>query len=242
MYDLTKDLGYDMPIRLENKYRYDFLGFDLEPGGEQGLLCGGVFTLRTIKTGNASGNVLIDLIDCSNVNAFDTVIHGDCHFHLLNSDKLSQENEYKVAENIILNIVSNSTSTGFYLTLKNQKYGDLHSISSGDCKNIKPSQYKYLLFTQYHNNPVNVFQVELSPIFRLQEDLVWNNDMYHDFRELHLANKSEIAGHKIEPSTPWEKVKELIDAKCMEWKEKSEKKQEQLLSIVELQTLYPFEE
>ncbi len=55
-----------------------------------------------LKKGKSTGNVLIDLVHNSNINALKAHIHGDCHFHMFQY-RMSISNEpIKITDNISL--------------------------------------------------------------------------------------------------------------------------------------------
>ncbi|WP_214629629.1 hypothetical protein [Paenibacillus agaridevorans] len=119
MYNLTISLTFGEPLKLQSEYRYDFVAFDFDNDRGTGLLNNSVFVFRTITEGNVAGNVLIDLIDKSNVNAFDVAHLANCHFHLMRSAELRKEGIH-INDNITLQITETPVSSQYFAEIKDQ--------------------------------------------------------------------------------------------------------------------------
>lgn len=226
MYDLTISLDYGEPLKLRSKYRYDFVAFDINNDQGRGLLNNSVFVFRTISEGKVAGNVLIDLIHKSNVNAFDVVHHANCHFHLIESDKLREEG-ILINDKIILLITETSVSSQYFAEIKDQAvtsnspFGDNYKLTFTTCR--------YILFTLHHEDTVNAKNIELATIFDLQKEHIWHNNRYRNFNNLHTLDIDRYVNHKLDPSTPWSEVKTIIESENKKWADLSNQKFHQLL-------------
>ena len=237
MYELTISLKYGDLLRLDSKYRYDFVGINYE----HDFNFESIFVFRTIKEGKGTGNVLIDAIHHSNISAISTTLHGDCHFHIFNSEDVTETKIIEITENILLEKIENKSNHEYYVTLKEQKYKLINGIpcKDSDCKRF--SIVKYLLFTQYHEQIANMSFIELSPIFKLQMEHIWHNNRYGNFNNIHRLDVDKIVGRELDPSTPWAEVKNIIKKEREGWGEKEREKYKQLLNLKSSQSYLPIE-
>ncbi|ETT61193.1 MULTISPECIES: hypothetical protein [Paenibacillus] len=226
MYDLTISLDYGEPLKLKPDYRYDFVTFDINNDHGRGLLNNSVFVLRTITGGNVKGNVLIDLIHTSNVNAFDVASHANCHFHLLESDKLREEG-ILINDKINLQITETSVSSQYFAEIKDQAV--TNNSPFGDNTKLTFTTCRYILFTLHHENTVNSKNIELATIFDLQKEHIWHNNRYRNFNNLHTLDIDRYVNRKLAPSTPWSEVKKIIESENKKWRDLSNQKFNQLL-------------
>ncbi|MEK4781249.1 hypothetical protein NST86_34345 [Bacillus sp. FSL L8-0199] len=217
MYDLTIGLEYDRSLDLSTRYRYDFVGIDYQ----NDYIYGFIFVFRTIKKGNGTGNVLIDLVHNSNINALQAHIHGDCHFHTFQY-RMSMSNEsIKITDQISLEKVKNTTNDEYYALIKDQKYRLLNNASNQKSKNV--SFVRHLLFTEYNQHIANVDTLEFAPIFKLQQEHIWNNSKYSDYMNVsQLAKFDDTLKH----STEWKQTETIIQDKM----EHLEKQKEDILT------------
>lgn len=229
MYDLSISLKYNEPLALQKDYIYDFLGIDVEPIFGNCLPNKNIFVFRTIKYGNAANNVLIDLIDYSNLNAFDVTLHGDFNIHMLKSKKFLEDKEIRITDNIFLEVIENASNYEFYAILKDQKYNSTYGTLKEIQKNIQFPVIKYLLFTEYKEKPANMNKVQLAPIFDLQKELIWHNNRYWNFNNLSQLDVDNLVDHKLPPSTPWKEVKTIINRERENWEKKRDEKFNQFL-------------
>jgi hypothetical protein len=242
MYDLTIGLRYNAPLKLEGKYRYDFICIDqgLESKFMIGSFNHGVFVFRTIKWGRATGNVLIDLIDYTNVNAFDAELHGDCHFRMLRTQNILECKRIQITDSIALEVVQNTSNNEFYAVLKEQDYKFMNGPSSGsaNCKHFP--EIRYLLFTKYHQKIVNMEYVELAQIFNLQREHIWCNNAYWSFIDL-IYEIEQLGNISQNSSASWKNIKEIIERKYENLRRRERENFRQLMEIAHLQQYLPFE-
>lgn len=234
MYELTIGLKYDESLELNPKYRYDFVGIDYQ----NDFIYGCIFVFRTIKTGRGKGNVLIDLIHRSNINAISTHMHGDCHFHIIKNKFAIGTEPIKITENIFLEKTENKTNDEYYATLKDQQYRLINGVPPIDPEHKHFPIVKYLLFTEYHEAFANMDILELAPIFKLQEEHIWHNNRHKNFNDISTLN---IDDNKLNPSVEWSCVKKEIKNQREHWREQRENKFEQILHIKKLQRYLPIE-
>jgi len=239
MYDLSMSLNYQEPLVLQGKYIYNFICIDLEP------TYGSIFVFRTIKYGDGKDNVLIDLIDYRNLNAFDVALHKDCTIHILKKQKLFEYKSLKITDNITLEVIFNNSNYEFYAILKEQKYKCRYG-KLGEVKEEKhfPS-IKYLLFTMYkekeRENIMNVNSIELADIFKLQEELIWNNNRYHNYNDLTKITIDKLVNNKTGQSSAWNEIKTIIKTERVGWDKKMSEKFNQFLLKSSLQEYVPIE-
>ncbi|HHQ2480375.1 TPA: hypothetical protein ACSPJ7_004712 [Bacillus cereus] len=214
MYDLTIGLEYDRALDLSPRYRYDFVGIDYQ----NDYIYGFIFAFRTIKKGNGTGNVLIDLVHNSNINALQAHIHGDCHFHTFEY-RMSMNNEsIKITDHISLEKVKNTTNDEYYALIKEQKYRLLNNgLNNPKHKNL--SLVKHLLFTEYNQHVANVDTLELAPIFKLQQEHIWNNSKYSDYMNVSQLVKFDDT---LKHSTEWKQTEKIIQDKMEHLKKQKE--------------------
>jgi hypothetical protein len=208
VYDLTISLTYGEPLKLKSEYRYDFVAFDIDNDRGRGLLNNSVFVFRTITEGTVAGNVLIDLIDKSNVNAFDVVHHANCHFHLIESDKLRKEGIH-VSDNITLQITETPFSSQYFAEIKDQTFTSNNTF--GDSYRLGLTTCRYILFILHHEETVNAKSAELAAVFELQEEHIWHNNRWRNFNNLHMLDVDRYVNHKLDPRGP--KLKKLLKVK-----------------------------
>lgn len=213
MYDLTIGLEYDSALDLSPRYRYDFVGIDYQ----NDYIYGFIFVFRTMKKGNGTGNVLIDLVHNSNINALQAHIHGDCHFHTFEY-RMSMSNEsIKITDHISLEKVKNTTNDEYYALIKDQKYRLLNNASYRESKNV--SFVRHLLFTEYNHQVENVDTLEFAPIFKLQQEHIWNNSKYSNYMKVsQLAKFDDTLKH----STEWKQTETIIQDKMEHFKKQKE--------------------
>ncbi|HFF1840460.1 hypothetical protein P4K54_23760 [Bacillus cereus] len=213
MYDLTIGLEYDRALDLSSRYRYDFVGIDYQ----NDYIYGFIFVFRTMKKGNGTGNVLIDLVHNSNINALQAHIHGDCHFHTFQY-RMSMSNEpIKITDHISLEKVKNTTNDEYYALITDQKYRLLNNAS--DQKSTNVSFVRHLLFTEYNHQVENVDILEFAPIFKLQQEHIWNNSKYSSYMEVsQLAKFDDTLKH----STEWKQTETIIRDKMEHFKKQKE--------------------
>ncbi|PES64231.1 hypothetical protein CN507_20895 [Bacillus cereus] len=236
MYSITNGLKYDESLVLNPKYRYDFVSINYQAdfGYES------IFVFRTIKEGNGMGNVLIDLINESNINAISTNLHGDCHFHIFKSIDLAKVKSIEITEKISLEKIKSTSSDEYYAILQEQKYklNNGVSVEGSDC--IHLPVFKYLLLTQYHHPVVNMNSTNLAPIFQLQKEDIWHNNRCFNFNDISRLDVDKV-GYELDPSTPWREIKKIIEEKKEEWIKKSYKKSDQISKLRQLQKYIPVE-
>lgn len=222
MYNLNIGLTYENFLQLSDKYRYDFLTINPSPGYGFGPLNSSVFVFRTIKESYLSkkeslNNVLIDVINYSNVNGFDTAIHGDCHFHILDINNLKQDNII-LTDIISLKIIEDETGKTFYAIAKNQKVvltDNFHKVESNST--IEINELKHTLFKINTSDIINCKEIELTKIFDLQAQDIWHRNRYYNFNNLSNIDIDKKSSNTLDPSTPWNKVKKLIDKNREYW-------------------------
>ncbi|KXH87649.1 hypothetical protein COL26_31025 [Bacillus thuringiensis] len=201
MYDLTIGLEYDRALDLSPRYRYDFVGIDYQ----NDYIYGFIFVFRTMKKGNGTGNVLIDLVHNSNINALQAHIHGDCHFHPFKFRMSMSNDSIKITDHISLEKVKNTTNDEYYALIKDQKYRLLNNASNQESKNV--SFVRHLLFTEYNQHVENVDTLEFAPIFRLQQEHIWHNSKHSDY-----MNVSQLAkfDDSLKHSKEWQQAQKII--------------------------------
>ncbi|HDR7595028.1 TPA: hypothetical protein QCX59_004233 [Bacillus mycoides] len=234
MYELTIGLRYNKPLELNPKYRYDFVGIDYH----NDFIYGCIFVFRTIKEGKAKGNILIDLVHNSNIDAISAHIHGDCHFHIF-KDRFSIGNKsIKITENIFLEKTENTSNDEYYASLKEQQYRLINGVASmgSDCKHFPI--VKYLLFTEYHEPLANMDMLELAPIFKLQEEHIWHNNRHWDYHDISTL---DINDSKLNPSIQWCHVKKVIKNQREHQRKQREEKYNQILHLRDSQKYLPIE-
>lgn len=237
MYELTMGLKYDDFLKLEQNYRYDFVGIDYQ----NDLLRGHIFVFRTIKEGKGKGNILIDLVHPTNINAISANLHGDCHFHIFKNECSIGDQPIEITENIFLEKIENVSNFEYYVSIKEQKYRSNNKILTHDSDYEYFPAVKYLLFTQYHEPLANMNSLELAPMFKLQKEHIWHNNRYFNFNRISSLDVDKQVNHKLDPSTPWWKVKNIIENERKHWREQSEEKYNQLLHLKNLQEYFPIE-
>ncbi|MGR5865063.1 hypothetical protein ACT7DZ_17320 [Bacillus cereus] len=224
MYELTIGLKYDEPLDLHHKYRYDFVGI----GYQNNYIHGCIFVFRTIKKGKSTGNVLIDLVHNSNINALKAHIHGDCHFHMFQY-RMSISNEpIKITDNISLEKVKNATNDEYYALIKEQKYKLINGVPAIDPVHKHFPEVKYLLLTEYHESIANMDTLELAPIFKLQEEHIWHNNRYSNYND---TSKLDVDDNNLNSSIKWSQVKEIIKNKRKHFEKQSEEKTDQIFEL-----------
>lgn len=223
MYDLNIGLTYENFLQLSGKYRYDFLAINPSPGYGFGPLNSSVFVFRTIKESYLSkkesiNNVLVDVIHYSNVNAFDTAIHGDCHFHILDIKNLNQD-DIVLTDIISLKIIKDETGKAFYAIAKNQKIICIDKIhKDNDNPAIEINELKHMLFKINNSDIINCKKIELAKIFNLQVQDIWHCNRYYNYNNLSNLDIDNSSNNKLDPSTSWKDVKEIIKQKREFWK------------------------
>lgn len=226
MYDLTISLDYEEPLKLKPEYRYDFVSFDIAEE-DRGLLNGGVFVFRTILEGKAAGNVLIDFINKTNVNAFDVAKHANCHFHLIAPDKIGEEG-ILVKDNVVLKINEASVSSQYFVEINDQAVTTNSPL--GDNYKFTFTTCRYILFTHYHKDTLNTRSIELAAIFDLQSEQMWHNNRHRNYNNLFTLDVDRYVNKKLDPSTPWSEVKKIIESENEKWRDLSRKKFHQVLN------------
>lgn len=217
MYDLTIGLEYDKALNLSPRYRYDFVGIDYQ----NDYIYGFIFAFRTIKKGDGTGNVLIDLVHNSNINALQAHIHGDCHFHTFKYKMFMSNDSIKITDHISLEKVKNVTNDEYYALIKDQKYRLLNNASYQESKNV--SFVRHLLFTEYNQIIENVDTLELASIFNLQQEHIGYNSRCSNYMNVsQLAKFDDTLKH----STKWQQIETIIQDKM----EHLEKQKEDLLT------------
>jgi hypothetical protein len=236
MYDLWIGLTFENLIRLSEKYRYDFIAFNSEPNYGFGPLNSSVFVFRTIKDScmtkkDSLNNVLVDIIHYTNINAFDAAIHGDCHFHSLDIHKLKKDEDIVLTDIISLKSMEDAIGTTIYAVIKDQKLRriDRHSRTQ-DNSVIEAKEVKYMLFRLNDQLTINCSEVELAKIFQLQVDAIWHNNRHFNFNQLHKLDIDKEVKNNLDPSTPWEEVKKLIEEKRKYWEDQSRIVSDDLIS------------
>nr|WP_242227324.1 hypothetical protein [Bacillus cereus group sp. BfR-BA-01315] len=225
MYDLTKGLRYNTPLDLKVHYRYDFVGIDYG----NNFINKHIFVFRTIKEGKGKGNILIDLIHSSNIDAIRAHMHGDCHFHIF-EDSFSIGNEpIKITENVFLGKIENTSNNEYYVSLKEQQYRLINGVGP---KHKHFPVVKYLLFTEYHAPLANLNALELAPIFKLQKEHIWHNERSWNCRNISWLDIDDSSAMR-------EQVKEIIEKGRGDWREEERKKWHQLSERKRLQEYFP---
>lgn len=241
MYDLSNSLSYDEPLQLLEKYQYDFLGMDFVAKYHTGILKRNIFVFRTIKYGEGKNNVLLDLIDCTNVNAFDAAMQDDCNFHMLKSKKILEDKEILITNNISLGVIENTSNYEYYAILKNQKYTRNDEILKAIEEDKELPIVKYLLFTVYKKELANIDKVELAPIFNLQKELIWHNNRYYNYNDLRTLDVNPSPKRKLNPLTPWNEVQSIVNRERKDWQKEKCGKLDQLLRKCRFQRYVPIE-
>lgn len=237
MYDLTIGLKYDDVLKLEQKYRYDFVGIDYRHDAVHEH----IFVFRTIKEGKGKGNILIDLVHPTNIHAINANLHGDCHFHIFKNECSIGDQPIEITENIFLEKIENVSNFEYYVSIKEQKYRSNNKIPTNDSDYEYLPTVKYLLFTQYHEPLANMNSLELAPMFKLQKEHIWHNNRYFNFNRISSLDVDKQVNRKLDPSTPWWKVKNIIEDERKHWRKESEEKYNQLLHLKSLQEYFPIE-
>lgn len=237
MYGITIGLSYNEPLAMDTKYRYDFVCFDFEPKFGKGPLDGSVIVFRTISEGEVAGNVLIDFIDHSNVNAFDIALHGNAHIHMLNIDSLIEQKTFSITDKITIQATKNTLhNIEFQALIKEQKYEIKRDITERIPIDFK--EIKYILFTKYHEDIANMGNYHIAPIFKLQKEHIWCNNRWWNFNDL---TKIDIDNNRLETNTPWGTVQEIIKNERKKWNEKQKEKFHELLNAKKLHHSFPIE-
>lgn len=204
MYDLTIGLEYDGALDLSPRYRYDFVGIDYQ----NEYIYGCIFVFRTMKKGNGTGNVLIDLVHNSNINALQAHIHGDCHFHTFQYRMSMSNDPIKITDHISLEKVKNTTNDEYYALITDQKYRLLNNASNHQSKNVP--FVRHLLFTEYNQHIENVDTLELAPIFKLQQEHIGCNSRYLDYMNVSQLTKFD---DNLKRSIEWNQAQKIIQDK-----------------------------
>ncbi|NMM62079.1 hypothetical protein HBE96_05120 [Clostridium sp. P21] len=227
MYNLSIGLTYENLLQLSKNYRYDFLSINPTPGYGFGPLNSSIFVFRTIKESHllnkkSINNVLIDAINYKNINGFDAAIHGDCHFHILDINNIN-EGAINLTDIISLKIIKDETGETFYATIKNQKIIPADKIDNNDDNDIiEVKQLKYILFKINNSDIINCKKVELAKIFALQIKDIWHRNRYQNFNNITNLDIDKGLNDKLDPSTSWEKAKELVEQKRKHWETKQD--------------------
>ncbi|AJA42578.1 hypothetical protein phiCT453B_26 (endogenous virus) [Clostridium phage phiCT453B] len=233
MYTLSIGLDYEHFLQLNSKYRYDFLAINPEPGFGFGPLNGSVFVFRTIKdsylrNNESLNNVLIDVVDYKNLNAFDTALHGDCHFHFLDINNI-KDDEIVITNNISIKNTKDETGVLFFAITKNQKIQYVNTDNPEDSI-IKVKDLKHILFKLNNQAVFNCHEVELAKIFELESKHIWHNNRYHNFNNLGSIDIDKNPHKKLEDSTSWKKIKEIVNENRNYWGSESRKSFDDLLN------------
>lgn len=228
MYGLSIGLTYENFLRLDKKYRYDLLAISPKSGYGLGPLNSSVFIFRTVKTSylvhdESVGNILIDVVNYRNINGFDTAIHGDCHFHILELEDFNLKENIFLTKDISLNIIRNDFSKSVYAITKNQKVIKMQDFINNNCnKVIKLDEIKHLLFTINDSSVVNCKNVELAKVFSLQAKHIWHNNRHYNFNSISKIDINKNLNTEINSSTSWDDAKKIIENNYNDWGLKSD--------------------
>lgn len=188
MYDLTTELTLKDEINLEYGCRYDFIRFLREERVEDDPLNGAVFVFRKETRDNTNQRILIDLIDSRSVNAFDVALHNNAHIHIIELDEMFDKLDYEglakreLTEDIDIMLIQNDSSVECHALIKHQQYK--RRIKNGEPIDVYFEELKYLLYTEYNSDVINMNQRILSPIFSLQEEYHFVNAQYKEIARL----------------------------------------------------------
>lgn len=177
-------LDHNGHLILKPTYRYDFIKVNYT----NTLLNEVVFMFRTniLETDEDRGNILVDIVGESRINAIKIVEHNNSFIHFF-QDTNFERNHKRITENIELVKYNYSICNFVCVTLKDQRYYD-----NSTKEKCEPSEIKYLLFKEYDNEAINnIFDLELAPIFSKQLDVWHYGEKYEDSLKEGTQNQSK---------------------------------------------------
>lgn len=225
MYSLTIGLTYEETLKLEEQYRYDFLLFDcnLRYIGYN-KISQFVFVFRTIKKyakEDTLNNVLLDVIDYRNLNGAETAIHGDCHYHFIDT-KDDIDESISLSENIEIVKRKNEFETTYYANIKNQTIVEQGHYGLEDSQPFSDVNVSYKLFTENNDIVINCIDIELPYIFKLQQDHIWHNNRSHNSRwsKIYLPDENK-KDEELKKSLSL--VRDAIEKESSYWQKQNDK-------------------
>lgn len=227
MYNLSIGLTYENFLKLDTKYRYDFLTIKAEYDYESDPLGSSIFVFRTVKESyllkkESIDNILIDVVNYNNINGLDCAIHGDCHFHILEFNDFDLNKNIILKDNLYLTVVKNDFSKHIYAVTKNQKVMKFKNQSEiTENRVFTIDEMKHFLFTINNSDVINCNKIELAKIFYLQAEHIWYNNRHYNYNNIYNLDLNKNSNNKIEATTPWKDVKKTIQCNYETWGLKS---------------------
>lgn len=180
MYPIHRILNSFNELELSDKYRYDFLHINW-PDTLLGELVF-VFRTNTLEADEEKGNIFVDILEKSSIDAIAVAAHKNAFIHCL-SDTNFEGNRKKINESIELIRYDNEISNEICVNFKNQRY--YHNVTN---KQHELDEIQYLLFKEYDNEVVNNTSIEIDTIFMKQYNILRYKRAYEKSSNINLID------------------------------------------------------
>lgn len=212
MYKLYK-LDMDDYFNIDEYYRYDFVYFSNRRYNDKNYTLNNfIFLFRTNLGKNKSyieGSVFVNLINRKNINPIQANTNENCYFHRINI--CSNKNEYKINENIEIEIDMSDMEVNVNALIYNQVLSKIRFINNvGNIKtSIRCEKCIYRLFRFYDDNDDILF----DGIFSLQKEMYDTYNEYNLFKKMNEYILTLKVDKRYKVYEHLEPTKKMIDAK-----------------------------
>ncbi|MGJ9384158.1 hypothetical protein [Salipaludibacillus sp. CF4.18] len=167
-------------LLLDERYRYDFINFDISQVEFRNFANKGIYFFVFTTQLKPPFNIYLNVVPYEALDVIKVTSHSDCHFKYLQVNRITK---YEVHSNLIITKKNNE----IFASLHDQKYRDWKTNES---KDIKTVNYLLLVKAPYFNSYIllpRAFSIQLE-IFEKMKELDMEEDVDRHQRLLYKTN------------------------------------------------------